>query len=142
MTTRAQMSESAKHDASHTELMRAALEGQTERLKILLKSGAVDINERDNEGRTALMFAVTNMHKESVNVLLESGADVNLKANDGSTALMLAASSGVSEIVRALLSKGADVTAKFTGTGKTALDLAKEKGYTEIVQLLQAAGAR
>jgi ankyrin repeat protein len=88
------------------------------------------------------MFAVTNMHRDSANVLLEHEADVNLKANDGSTALMLAASSGGSDLARALLSKGADVTAKFRKSGKTALDLAKERGHTEIVALLQAAGAR
>ncbi len=140
MTTRAQMSESAKHEASHTELMRAALEGQTAWLKVLLEKAA-DVNETDNEGRTALMFAVTNMHRDSANVLLEHGADVNLKANDGCTALMLAASSGESDLARALLSKGADVTAKFRESGKTALDLAKERGHTEIVELLQAAGA-
>jgi ankyrin repeat protein len=88
------------------------------------------------------MFAVTNMHTDSVNVLLEREADVNIKANDGCTALLLAASSGDSEITRTLLSKGADVTGEFTETGKTALMIAKEKGYTEIIRLLQAAGAK
>jgi ankyrin repeat protein len=58
MTTRGQMSESAEHEGGHTELMRAALEGETETVKRSLESGA-DVNERDAEGRTALMFAVT-----------------------------------------------------------------------------------
>lgn len=43
MTTRAQMSESAD-ESGHTKLMRAALEAQTDKVKILLESGA-DVNE-------------------------------------------------------------------------------------------------
>jgi hypothetical protein len=39
MTTRAEMSESAEHEAGHTELMRAALEGQAETIKRLLEGG-------------------------------------------------------------------------------------------------------
>ncbi len=102
MTTPARMSESAEHEGGHTNLMSAALEGQTETVKTLLESGA-DVNERDDEGRTALMFAVINMQTDSAKALLEHGADVNVTANDGSTALMLAASSGDREIVQRCL---------------------------------------
>jgi ankyrin repeat protein len=95
--------------------MGAALEGRTEAVKTLLESGA-DVNE-DDEGRTALMFAVTNIQTDSVNLLLDQ--DAVATANDGCTALMLAASSG-----------------------ETALMLTREKNYTEIAKLLQKAGAR
>jgi ankyrin repeat protein len=121
--------------------MRAALDGQTERVKALLESG-FDPNAKDDQGRTALMFAVTNRHPESTKALLEHRADVNLHANDGSTALMLAASAGDLDSVRALLSKGADVAASFFQTGKTSLRLAQEKGHTGIVDLLLKAGAK
>ena len=140
MTTRAQMSESAKHEGGHTRLMRAALEGELETVKALLESGA-DVNTKDSAGRTALMFAVTNMQTKCAKALVEHGADVNARANDGCTALMLAASAGATEIVRLLLSKGADIGAEFTQTGKRALTLAKEKGYSDIAQLIQAAAA-
>src|SRR6266498_3671664 len=139
MTTRAQMSESAKHEGGHTDLMRAALEGKTETVKALLESGA-DVNAKDDEGRTALMFAVTNMQTDSVKALLEHGADVNVRANDGATALVLAASSGDIEIVKALLSKGAEVKGSAAATENSALTLGKEKGWSEIASLLQAAG--
>jgi len=45
--------------------MRAALDGNTERVKELVHQGA-DINQRDENGRTALMFAVINMHYETM----------------------------------------------------------------------------
>ena len=67
MTTRAQMSESAEHEGGHTNLMRAALQGRTEELRILLGGGA-DVNEKDDEGRTALMFAVTNIQTDEFNL--------------------------------------------------------------------------
>lgn len=79
MTSRAQLSKSAEHKGGHTDLMRAALGGQTETVKRLLEGGA-EVNERDDEGRTALMFAVTNLHTDSAKALLDHGADVNLTA--------------------------------------------------------------
>ena len=70
-------------DGSHTELMRAALEGKSVIVKALLDRGA-DVNARDSEGRTALMFAAVNMqHPDTATALLEHGADVNATAEDG-----------------------------------------------------------
>jgi len=119
--------------------MCAALEGRTWAVKASLRRGA-DVNARDSQGRTALMFAVTNGHADTVKALLEHGGDVNVKADDGGTALMLAACGGDAGIVRALLDEGADLGGKFTLTGKTALALAEEHGYSAIVELLKQAG--
>ena len=87
------------------------------------------------------MFAVINLHTETVRVLLEHGADVNARADDGATPLMLAASCGDPEIVQALLDQGADLNGSFVQTGKTALMLAEEHGYAGIARLLKQAGA-
>lgn len=121
--------------------MRAALEGRTKEVKALLARGA-EVNAQDNAGRTALMFAVINMHRDMVYVLLEHGADVNARAVDGATALMLAASCGDPRIVGALLNKGADLRGSFVTTNKNAALLAAEKGYTVVVELLKKAMAR
>ena len=139
MPTRAQIAKAEEHKGGHTELMRAALNGDLKAVTAL--AGGGDVNESDDEGRTALMFAAVNKHTDCAKALLEHDADVNARAKDGGTALMLAATSGDIETVRGLLRRGADVSTKFHKTGQTALAIAKQKGYEEIVQLLQAAGA-
>ena len=135
MITRDELSEMGDNAGKHTELMRAALEGDTNTVKALLAGGA-QVNAKDHEGRTALMFAVTNMHPDAAKQLLEHSADANATAADGGTALMLAASSGDTESVRALLSNGADPSARYAQTGETALILAKKNSHDDVVSLL------
>ncbi len=79
-----------------------------------------DVDTRDNDGRTSLMWAAIKGHSETVLALLDKGADVNAKDNKGGTALMDAAYSGHKDIVLELLDKGADVNAK-DNKGTTAL---------------------
>jgi len=138
MTTRAELSAAEENDQGHTSLMRAALDGNTERLKELLHHGA-DVNQRDDNGRTALMFAVFNTHYEAMRVLLEHGADVNVKSNKGGTALMAAALAGDLRMIQALLDKGADLHAILAETNDTAETLAASHGYAEIARLLTQA---
>jgi ankyrin repeat protein len=140
MPTRAQLSKIKEQQGAHTGLMRAALSGDIKTLKVL--AGTADVNERDAEGRTPLMFAAINRETECGKELLRHRADVNAKANDGGTALMLAASSGDAELVKAFLARGADVSATYSETGQTALMLAKDHGYDDIVELLQASDAK
>jgi hypothetical protein len=135
MTTRAELSAAEEHSHGHTPLMRAALDGNTERVKELIHQGA-DINQRDDEGRTALMFAVINTHYETMKVLLEHGADVNAKSNQGGTALMGAALSGELRMVEALLDRGADLHARLPETNESAATIAASHGYDEIARLL------
>ncbi|HEY0378949.1 MAG TPA: ankyrin repeat domain-containing protein [Pyrinomonadaceae bacterium] len=53
----ARTSLSGEVGSGHTALMRAALEGDTAHVKALLRRGA-NVNVKDLEGHTALMFAV------------------------------------------------------------------------------------
>jgi len=135
MTTRAELSAAEEYEHGHTALMRAALDGNTERVEELIYQNA-DINQRDDNGRTALMFAAINTHYETVKVLLESGADVNAESNRGGTALMAAASAGDLRIVQALLDKGADLHARLPETNESAATLAASHGHVEIARLL------
>ncbi len=135
MTTRAELSAAEAYGHGHTPLMRAALDGNTERVKELIHQGA-DIDQRDDNGRTALMFAVINRHYETMKVLLECGADVNARSNTGGTALMAAALAGDLGMVQALLDKGADLHATLSETNESAATLAESHGYNEIARLL------
>ena len=53
-----------------TALMGASLEGHTEIVKALLGKGA-DVNEKNNDNRTALDYAKVMGHEEIVNLLLQ-----------------------------------------------------------------------
>jgi len=68
-----------------------------------------DVNARDDDGKTALMFASGRGNVEVVQALLAAGADVNTQNQMRMTALMVAAGGGHMRIVRDLLEADADV---------------------------------
>lgn len=69
---------------------------------------SVDINARDLDGNTALMYAVTTRNRKKIRLLLGHSADVNLKNNKGETALALTRhNTDLAEIVRILIEGGA-----------------------------------
>ncbi len=94
-----------------TALMRAAKNGDTEEINLLLKSNA-NVNLCDNDGWTALMNAARYQNDpEIIRILLEAGANPNQKNKYGSTALHLAAAyTETPEILRQLVkaSKNSD----------------------------------
>jgi cytohesin len=108
-------------------------------VKDFLAKGA-DVNAKDWDGWTSLDNAISNGHKEIVELLIASGADVNAKDGDGFTPLVFAVDNGHKEIVEILIAKGADVNAK-DGDGWTPLYYAANiTGGKEIVELLIANG--
>jgi ankyrin repeat protein len=123
--------------AAGQDLVGAARAGDSAAVASLLASGA-DVNARDREGSTALMFAAMRGDAKMVQALLDAGADPNLKDANGETALLLGAARGV-EIVRALLSEGADPNLA-DGEGQTPLLVAAEN-QPESVRLLIESGA-
>ena len=117
----------------------ACRDGDTERVRQLLDNGAL-VDEKNNNGSTALMLASASGHTEVVQLLHGKGAAVDEKDEDGNTALMWASRRGHTEVVHLLLGKGAAVDEK-NEDGWTALMLASEKGHAEVLQLLLGNGA-
>jgi len=76
-------------NAQGTDLINAAAEGHTQRVRALIAEKA-DVNAKDKDGKTALMWASQKGHVEVVRALIEAKADVNVKSNDGLTALDMA----------------------------------------------------
>ena len=99
-----------------------------------------DINEKDSDGRTALIWAVAFEHNSVVKLLLDQRAvDVNVKDNDGRTSLHCAASYNNAGVARMLLLHKDFNSANLTDNGgSTALMVAveyrKEKVLRELVK--------
>jgi ankyrin repeat protein len=87
-------------------LIKAAKAGKTDVLEALLDEG-IDVNTKDNNGMTPLMWAAYKCHLTAVELLLENDADVNAKNNDGKTAFNLAEGGIYTEIIEVLKQGGA-----------------------------------
>lgn len=75
--------------------------------KVAVDAAAAEaINARDDDGRTALMYAVESENLAVVKALVDKGADVNVRDNCGRTALMLAAQRGDEAMVNVLIGAG------------------------------------
>ena len=85
---------------------RAAEIGDLSRLQRLLEK-QIDIDSRDDAGRTALMLATLHGHTDAVAALLAYGADPNAAAADGTTPLQAARAGDHPAIVAALQRHGA-----------------------------------
>jgi len=78
----------------------AARVGDLKRVQEILKEGKVDINKKDKNGNTALIWASQEGHIEIVKSLLANGANINEKDKYGNTALIWASQEGHIEIVK------------------------------------------
>ena len=80
-----------KDSSGKTLLMKAAQTGDVEKIRQLIYSNA-NVNLKDNDGWTALMYAVRYSESfECVEELLHAGADITVRNNYGSSALVLSA---------------------------------------------------
>ena len=65
----------------------AVAQGELAQVQKILEKGKIDINTVDEEGKSALHWAVITDHKEIAALLLRHGANTELLDNQGKTAL-------------------------------------------------------
>jgi ankyrin repeat protein len=109
-------------------------------LQRILDKG-IDINLRDNEGKTALFWAVQYNWLPESKFLLEHHANPNIADNSGIYPLHFATHQGFIDLI-SLLSNYANINLRTTDQDKfTALYLASQDGKLDIVKILANKGA-
>lgn len=112
----------------------ASKNSHTALLKLLLFHGAYP-HYRDNDGWTALNFAIDRGCLDSIHLLLEQGVDVNARDESGWPPFHWACKKGDVKILTLLLDYGVDTGLK-TLDGLTPLDIAQSGMQLEAIQML------
>ena len=127
--------------ASSSPVADAAMRGDREALRALLKQGA-DVSGAQGDGMSALHYAAERGDAEMTDMLVYAGANVGATTRIGQyTPLHLASQAGSAAVVQALVKSGAIVSARTTTTGVTPLHLAAATGNTDVVKILLDNGA-
>lgn len=124
-------------------MMRALTHGDWQSASTLLLNGA-DIEFRDQQGRTPLLYAIEMMQSSWVTFLLNIGADPNAKDPKGECAFVKACRTGNVELVQSIVAGGLSVSAPFrVGPFEhiTPLHVAVAFGMPRIAEQLLKAGA-
>lgn len=117
-------------------LCRAARQGDVARTVLILEQFPETLNERNPDGRTALIVAVRHGQLAIVELLLRRGAKVNRASHrSGATPVWHCAWKGEEAILRLLLKHGADPSTEATDCG-TPLMVASQYGHLECARVL------
>jgi ankyrin repeat protein len=123
-------------------LIKAAGMGEPpEKIRYLVKDKGIDIDVRDENGMSPLIYAAFFGHEGVVKELLALGADLNASGSNGVTVLLAALQDAAhANIARLLIDSGADVNAA-DGQGLTPLMTAIYAGSLEMTLYLLEKGA-
>jgi ankyrin repeat protein len=115
------------------ELVRAAESNDFFDVQDLLARGA-DVNETDDDGNTALMYASTNVNLRMMRLLIDAGADLEAWSDNQNNALMIAVYSQDPAPVRLLVESGATVSDQVFGIAMVFRD-----GAYDVLDILERA---
>jgi ankyrin repeat protein len=100
----------------------------------LISCKEVDINDKENTGRTALMIAAQNNHPDVVEFLVNAGANLSDQNKDGLTALHFAADQNHPSCLKLLLWEKANIHQR-DGQKRTCLRLAASTSRGDLASL-------
>ncbi|XP_063705558.1 ankyrin repeat, SAM and basic leucine zipper domain-containing protein 1 [Culicoides brevitarsis] len=128
-----------KQEELEEEMYQAIVDGDLQKLKSVLESVPINLDDTFRSGYTLLMYACVEAHPEIVRFLIEKGATVNMEV-ESFTPLMMACraekdSARVFDIVQQLMANGAVVN-QSSVYGETPLIFACQNGHTEVVRLI------
>ena len=121
----------AINQAGETPLMLAAIKGNLDIARELVKRGAL-VNE---PGWSALHYAAAGPNEHLVRWLVGQGADIDARSPNGTTPLMMAAGYGGLSGAEILIAAGADVTLR-NDHQLSAADFARRAGQDEMADKL------
>jgi uncharacterized protein len=114
--------------------------GNREAVLAAITSPDIDVNAKEADGSTALLWATYKVDHELVRALLKAGAKANVTNSFGSSPLIEAVKLGDVDLVRMLLEARADPNSP-NQDNQTALMLAASIGSLPIAELLIKRGA-
>lgn len=121
------------------DILEATKSGDYDQVRKLVTVDKVNVNQKDEDGATPLMFAAMRGQLAIAELLVDNKAEVDFQdEKSGWTALMQATYYGHKSVVRLLIDSGTNVSVQ-AGNGCTAFDIASITGETEVVRLLAAA---
>ncbi|XP_048246155.1 ankyrin repeat domain-containing protein 50-like [Haliotis rufescens] len=121
-------------------LVKASTDGDLCKVKYTLSDARTDINTRGLHGRTPVMFAAVEAHKDVFDVLVHHGANLALLDDDGNTILHVACKGGNVEIVNYVLTQDSVDVNSINGEMQTPAWTAALHGHKEVFDLLLRKG--
>ena len=107
-----------------------------EMINVLIKTGKVNIDQRDLNGCTALILAAAHAFRPIVEALVTAGANIHVASNPGYTALVYAVARGHQDVALYLLSRGALASMTIPPHSSTVLILACRRGMVKVVAFI------
>ncbi len=130
----------ALRDPHQRTLLMATIAVGADAASQLLIGRNIDVDATDNNGRSALFYAVERTDAETVVRLIAAGAAVGLADRAGNTALHLAASGGSPPVALAILDAGGRADVR-NGTDWTPMEVALARNDGPMIEALRSRGA-